>query len=154
MPRHRPQSTFSLLTYCPCGRLPPDAPMPRGRTPSPEFGSRFALARCFHRANEPCYRERVNRLSAIRYLFAALAIAGLILAPIATPATAMPASMSDEASMAMPADMPCCPDQAPMPGCGKDCPFMAACSAPSVYDTPRGTVLAVPFVLASVVVPA
>ena len=100
----------------------------------------------------------MNRLSAIRYLFAALAILGLILAPIATPATAMPAAisdtgMSDEASMAMPADMPCCPDQAPMPGCGKDCPFMAACNAPSVCDTPRATVFAVPLVLASLVVP-
>jgi hypothetical protein len=104
-------------------------------------------------ANELCYRERVNRLSAIRYLFAALAIVGLILAPIASPAAAMPAAMSDDASMAMPADMPCCPDQAPMPGCGKDCPFMAVCSAPSVCDTPRGMVLAVPPVLAGLVDP-
>ena len=109
--------------------------------------------RRFLRTIRLCYSKRVNRLSAIRYLFAALAILGLILAPIATPAAAMPAGMSDEASMAMPADMPCCPDQAPMPGCGKDCPLMAACSAPSVCDTPRGAVLAVPLVLASLVVP-
>ena len=57
-------------------------------------------------ANELCYRERVNRLSVIRYLFAVLAIVGLILAPIASPAAAMPAAMGDDASMAMPADMP------------------------------------------------
>jgi hypothetical protein len=107
----------------------------------------------FLQANELWYRKHVKRLSAIRYLFAALAIAGLILAPIATPATAMPVGMSDEASMTMPADMPCCPDQAPMPGCGKDCLFMAACSAPSVYDMPREAGLAVPLMLAGLIVP-
>ena len=94
----------------------------------------------------------MNRLSAIRYLLAALAIVGLILAPIASPAAAMPAAMSDDASMAMPADMPCCPDQAPMPGCGKDCPFMAVCIGRR-SATRRVASLRVPLVLAGVVVP-
>jgi hypothetical protein len=97
----------------------------------------------------------VKRLSALRYLFAALAIAGLILTPMAAPAMAMatPANIADETPMAMPADMPCCPDQAPMPDCGKDCPFMALCATQFVSTMPHGTGLVLPPALASLVVP-
>jgi hypothetical protein len=54
--------------------------------------------------------------------------------------------------MAMPADMPCCPDEAPMPSC-KDCPFTVACSAQLLYDMPREAILALPLMLASIVLP-
>jgi hypothetical protein len=99
----------------------------------------------------------MERLLTIRGVLTGLALLGLVLSPFARPATAADgtvaqASMAADAAIDM-ADMPCCPDQAPMPDCGKDCRFMAACSAPSVCDTPRGTVLAVPLVLASPVVP-
>jgi hypothetical protein len=95
----------------------------------------------------------VKRLSALRYLFAALAIAGLILTPMAAPAMAMatPANIADETAMAMPADMPCCPDQAPMPGCGKDCPFMALCATQFLSMMPQGTALVMPPTRASLI---
>jgi hypothetical protein len=105
------------------------------------------------------YGEQVKRPSALRFVFAALALAlaGLLLTPVAVPA--MPAaavmgeSMGDHAAMAMPADMPCCPDQAPMPDCGKNCPFMASCAAQFVYDLPHGAGIVAPPALASLVVP-
>jgi hypothetical protein len=103
------------------------------------------------------YSDEVKRPSFLRLVFAAVAIAGLLLTPVVAPAmpaaASMAESMGDHAAMAMPADMLCCPDQAPMPGCGKDCPFMAACTAPSVYDMPREAVLVLPLALASIVVP-
>jgi len=101
------------------------------------------------------YGGRVKRPSALRFVFAALAIAGLLLTPVAVPA--MPAAASMAESMgdhaAMPADMPCCPDQAPMLNCGKDCPFMASCAAQFVYDLPHAAGLVTPSALASLVVP-
>jgi hypothetical protein len=74
----------------------------------------------------------------IRRLLPALAIAGLVLAPIVTPVMAMAAdmqaAMSDHADMTGQADMaisdgmPCGPkDQ--HKDCAKNCPFMAACMA-------------------------
>jgi hypothetical protein len=103
------------------------------------------------------YGEQVKRPSALRFVFAALAIAGLLLTPVAVPAmpaaATMSESMGDHAAMAMPADMPCCPDQAPMPDCGKSCPFMAACAAQALGNLPDGAVLALPLTLASIVVP-
>jgi hypothetical protein len=99
----------------------------------------------------------VRCLSALRFVFAALALAGLLLTPVAVPAmpaaAAMAEGMSDYAATAMPADMPCCPDQAPMPGCGKDCPFMASCTVQFVYNLPHGVGLVTPPVLASLVLP-
>ena len=57
-----------------------------------------------------------------------LALAGLLLAPSGA-AMAGP-SMSGQAMTAMAGKMDCCPDQqAPMPDCGKTCPFVAFCSA-------------------------
>lgn len=103
------------------------------------------------------YSEAVKRPSVLRLVFAALALAGLLLTPIAVPAmpvaTDMAESMADHAAMAMPADMPCCPDEAPMPNCGKDCPFMAMCAAQFLSIMPQGTGLITPLALASVVVP-
>jgi hypothetical protein len=103
------------------------------------------------------YSGDVKRQSALRIIFVALALAGLLLTPLVVPplpaAADMAESMSDHAAMTMLADMPCCPDQAPMPGCGKDCPFMAACTAQSLCDLPRGAVLALSPALASIAIP-
>jgi hypothetical protein len=96
----------------------------------------------------------VKRSSALRLLFAALAIVGLILTPITVSTMAKSVGASDQASMAMPADMPCCPDEVPMPGCGKDCPFMAICAAQMLSIIPEGSGLPARLALASIVVPA
>jgi hypothetical protein len=99
------------------------------------------------------YSDEVKRVFALRFVFSALALVGLLLTPIAMPAAAdMAQRMGDPAAMAMPADMPCCPDEAPMPGC-KDCPFMVACAAQLLYDMPREAILALPLMLASIVLP-
>jgi hypothetical protein len=75
----------------------------------------------------------------IARLFAMLVIAGLAVAPLATPAAAMAsahAGMTDMASM--PSDMPCCPD-GNSTSC-PDCPLAAMCvsqitpTAPAVAD--------------------
>jgi hypothetical protein len=71
-----------------------------------------------------CYLCGVKLSTTIRRVFALLAIFGLVLAPLAQPAMAMPSqtqiTMSEHSAadahmgMAMPADMPCCPDKARM----------------------------------------
>ena len=93
-------------------------------------------------------------------VFAVLAVAGLVLAPLTRPAMAMPSeihatahehgAMHAHAGMAMPALMPCCPDKAP--GCGKDCPMMALCSV-GALQAPHGLALLVPLAVASILVP-
>src|SRR4051812_22417672 len=98
------------------------------------------------------------RLSTIRTLLTCLALLGLVLSPLARPAAAMHSGETPHGDMAAHlamdvADMPCCPDQTPMPGCGKDCLLMAGCSALSLYDMPRGAPLVWPVALASVVAP-
>jgi hypothetical protein len=74
----------------------------------------------------------------IARLLAILAIAGLAVAPLATPAAAKAsghAEMTDMASMST--DMPCCPDE--KSGC-PDCPLAAICvlkitpAAPALAD--------------------
>jgi hypothetical protein len=73
-------------------------------------------------------------------LLAVFALLGLVLAPLARPAmagTGMPDAsahhemmngMSMDDASAMPEDMPCCPEKAPMPDCGQHC-LMAMCAA-------------------------
>jgi len=105
----------------------------------------------------------VKGLSAIRHLLTILAIAGLVLSPIARPVMAMPTdirpsmgdhmAMTDAGAAAMPANMPCCPDKSPCPDCGKDCPFVALCAA-TTLDYVRLVSLFVPQRLASVIVPS
>ena len=101
-------------------------------------------------------------MSIIRSLLPILAVVGLILAPVARPAMAIAADMQaavahdqpmDHAVMAMPADMPCCPDKALMPDCAKDCPLMAMCAAQAFYDAPQAAGVVTRLVLASVMVP-
>jgi hypothetical protein len=99
---------------------------------------------------------------AIRSLLAISAIVGLVLGPIARPAMAMPApihtgvasdqAMVDEAAMAMPEDMPCCPKKSPIPDCGRDCLFMAMC-AMQFLCAASGAGLIIPLGLASVILP-
>ena len=69
-------------------------------------------------------------LTTIRRALIGFAVLGLILAPLAKPAMAMPsgsagmdhhAMMAGQDEMAMPDSMPCCPDAAPMSDCGKHC---------------------------------
>ena len=86
-------------------------------------------------------------LPTIRRVLVTFAVLGLVLAPLARPALAVPAGQStgmDQAmmagmadhEMAMPEGMPCCPDEAPMSDCGKHCAMMmcAASLSPTLPD--------------------
>jgi len=94
----------------------------------------------------------------IRRLLAALAVVGLVMAPVAQPAVAMTADMqvsashhammSDQSDMAMPDGMPCCPDDQKT-DCAKTCPFMAACMA-QLQSTVASYGLSAPLMQASV----
>jgi hypothetical protein len=53
--------------------------------------------------------------------------------------------------MAMPADMPCCPDKAP--DCGKDCPLMGLCMMSALQFAPLGPSLFLFPTLASIIFP-
>ena len=94
-------------------------------------------------------------------VFALLALAGLVLAPIARPAMAMPAgvhsgmdeNMTSGPMAAAPGRMPCCPSQPSLPDCDKDCPFMAPC-APMALHTVAQNSLIVPLTLAAVISPS
>jgi hypothetical protein len=74
----------------------------------------------------------MNACRPLKFLLALLVSAGLVIAPLATPAVAehsMPPTMHmahgpDMADMA--ADMPCCPDKQKGADC-QDCPFVAIC---------------------------
>jgi hypothetical protein len=103
-------------------------------------------------------------LTALRRLLSGLAVLGLVLAPLAPPAMAMGVNagavmsdheaMAQDAAMAMPGGMPCCPEKAPVPDCGKDCPLMALCMAnfvPTLPTAANGQFVV--FKLASVVMP-
>jgi hypothetical protein len=114
-------------------------------------------------AGADCDKSQTMKLpSAIRRAFAVLAVAGLILAPQARLAMAMPSetqgTMSEHGAtdartaMGMPVDMPCCPDKAPASDCGKDCPLMALCTASVLQSAPLGVPLFIPL-LAGIVIP-
>ena len=100
--------------------------------------------------------------SAIQRAFAVLAIAGLILAPLARPAMAMSSETQGimsalgatdaQTAMIMPGDMPCCPHKAPASDCGKDCPLMALCMASLLQSAPIDVPLFIPL-LATIVIP-
>jgi hypothetical protein len=119
-----------------------------------------AAVRHILRSGSLCYVQRVKTLSAIRSLLAIPAIIGLVLGPIARPAMAMPASMNtvvafeqalvDEATMAMPEDMSCCPKKSPVPDCGRDCLFMAMCAMQFFCNAVQAAGLVIPFGMASV----
>jgi hypothetical protein len=69
----------------------------------------------------------MNLRRLIGHLLAILVIAGLVIAPLVTPAAAkrLPvAEMTDMAAMS--GDMPCCPDEQNNKSC-QDCPLVAMC---------------------------
>ena len=115
------------------------------------------------RSGSLCYVRRVKTLSAIRSLLAIVAIVGLVLGPMARPSMAMPAPMHtgvgadqemvNDAAMAMPEDMPCCPRTAPIPDCGKDCLFMAMCGTQFLCNAVQTAGLVIPLGMASVFSP-
>jgi len=100
----------------------------------------------------------VKLLICIRFLLCGLALLGLVVAPLARPTMAMPSGMmsmaGDHAAMDIPADMPCCPDKAPVSDCAKDCPLMALCTTGSVLNLPASAGLLMPLKLASLAFPA
>jgi hypothetical protein len=72
----------------------------------------------------------------IARLLAIAVIAGLSLAPLATPAAARALAVSGMADMSsMSADMPCCPDEQKSGDCG-DCPLIAMCVLKTVQAGP------------------
>src|SRR5215472_469868 len=105
-----------------------------------------------------CYRAPMTRSSAIARCLALIALIGLMLAPIARPALAMPVVVQGTMGQAMagdpldvaPGDMPCCPQKPSFPDCGKDCPFMALCAAAALIAAPQAA-LSVPITLAGIV---
>jgi len=122
-----------------------------------------AAVRHILRSGSLCYVRRVKTLYAIRSLLAIPAIVGLVLGPIARPAMAIPPpmhtgvasgqAMVDEAAMAMPEDMPCCPKKSPIPDCGRDCLFMAMCAMQFLCNAVQAAGLVIPLGMASVFSP-
>lgn len=94
-----------------------------------------------------------------RYLLAALAWAGLVIAPLTMPATAMAVpsasgSTTLEASSAVAAEaMPCCPDEPAVPGCAKHCPFMIVCTGMAFPTISGSPVLLAPLALLAKIAP-
>ena len=86
-------------------------------------------------------------------LLATLAVLGLLMTPFVRMAVAMPGGMSDmagaPAAAEMPADMPCCPDDAPAIDCTEDCPFIALCTMGSTMNLPANAGLPAPLDLQS-----
>ena len=62
-------------------------------------------------------------------LLTAVALLGMLLAPLAPGAMAMSSAAHATADMSMMTggSMPCCPDEAPAESCAKSCPLMAMC---------------------------
>jgi hypothetical protein len=88
-----------------------------------------------------------------------VAVAGLLVAPMARPAMAMDtpiaidrAAAGDTATADAADHMPCCPGKPSLPDCGKDCPLMAQCvTAPLHFASQAG--LAIPLTIASIMLP-
>jgi hypothetical protein len=103
-----------------------------------------------------CYVFRMSLWATIRRLLPALAIVGLVLAPVVQPVMAadMQATADNHAAMSIQADvamddMPCCPDEQKT-DCAKSCPFMAACTA-QLHSTVPSFGFSVPVMQASVI---
>jgi hypothetical protein len=99
-------------------------------------------------------------LSAITRILVLAAVVGVVSAPVARPAMAVPETMQGAMSEQMAADsevgvsddMPCCPGKPSLPDCGKDCPFMALCGAIVLHGVSHGSLI-VPLALVSVILP-
>jgi hypothetical protein len=88
-----------------------------------------------------------------------IAVAGLLLAPMARPAMATDtpiamdgAGASDSATADAMDRMPCCPGKPSLPDCSKDCPLMALCVAAPLHCA-SPTALIVPIAIASIMLP-
>lgn len=69
--------------------------------------------------------------STLAKLLVAIAVVGILVAPFGRQAAAgqtLTQTKMAGAAMAMAGDMPCCPEQAPVQDCAKDCPLMALCA--------------------------
>jgi hypothetical protein len=98
----------------------------------------------------------MTSLSTIGRVLSILALFGLAVAPVARPAVALPhgnMAIADDAAMAMPEDMPCCPKKAPNPDCGRDCPLMAICATQLLCNAVQGLTLVIPLSLADLCFP-
>src|SRR6516165_10485802 len=96
-------------------------------------------------------------LSTIGRFLSVLAIIGLAVVPIARPAMTLPntnVAMVDDTAMGMPEDMACCPKQAPVPDCGKDCPLMAICATQFLCNAEQGSGLVIPLGFAGLFLPS
>jgi hypothetical protein len=81
----------------------------------------------------------MNLRRLITRLLAALVIAGLAIAPLATPSAAKAMDRADMTGVeAMAADMPCCPDQQKSKDC-QDCPLVAMCVLKTTQAGPSPT---------------
>ena len=96
---------------------------------------------------------RVKLWSVFRCLLPTLAVVGMLISPLAVPATAAPADRAAMTDMAD--DMPCCPDEGPaIPDCGKSCPLIMVCLAKCLQNIPpAGSTLLVPLLMAGLLVP-
>ena len=113
--------------------------------------------RCEPLPLSPCARMwqtiSVKLWSVFRCLLPTLAVVGMLIAPLAVPATA---ALADRAAMTDMADgMPCCPEEGPaIPDCGKSCPLMMICLAKCLQNIPpAASTLLVPLVMAGLFVP-
>jgi hypothetical protein len=75
----------------------------------------------------------------LKVAFAVLVTAGLTLAPMVAPAGAATAQDVGMTDMAMPTDMPCCPDGQKSKDC-QDCPLVAMCILKTAQAGPAATV--------------
>ena len=78
----------------------------------------------------------MNLRRLIGRLLAVFVIAGLVAAPLVSPAAANRLSVSDMAAMS--GDMPCCPDGQKNKSC-QDCPLVAMCMLTIVQAEPSAT---------------
>lgn len=92
----------------------------------------------------------------LRHMLPALAVMGLLVAPIARSASAVPsaptAAAVEDATASMPEGMPCCPDETPASDCAKNCPLLAICMSPCMQSF-AATGLSIPYRLAGLVAP-
>jgi hypothetical protein len=81
----------------------------------------------------------MNLRRLIGRLLAVFVIAGLVAAPLVSPAAANRLSVSEMSDMAaMSGDMPCCPDGQKNKSC-QDCPLVAMCMLTIVQAEPSAT---------------
>jgi hypothetical protein len=95
-------------------------------------------------------------LSAIARILVVAAILGIVSAPVARTAMAIPvaapAAMSEQAAADLQVgatdDMPCCPGKPSLPDCDKDCPFTALCGAIVLHGVSQNGLIVPPMLVA------